>query len=471
MGATATGIERAQLLVRNGYLVHWNVDGLPVTTTFTGKIGTAKFYAAGFTLGYLVDDVAYLDNHVTLVLRYHKEKNCRHSIRKRRIHKESGSGTDKDPQNVINYTCAVYWREERLMDYNNRWNLHYAIDNLSRSSSVHWLSLLNSLMLVGVLSLVAATFVYQLVRADHRISAKEEAPETDHRWRLLAADAIQQPRTVGVLSMLAAYGVWSLVATLDVLLTLFLNNELHFGLAISASAFFNNHQGLIFMCSAALSTTLLAGMVVINCVMWVKESSNAVPFGTFVVIVVFFAVVEIPICLLGGMMDNGVGFSLRSSLMMSYTPLLSSFLPQPGIHRQLAFAENSLAFSEKGTVLSGSSFLFTTTRFIVLCLYFGIIPFVSEAAVMLTYVLLTVFYDAHWQWMSFAMPTFLSVYILLYSVYYHVYHLQIVDFVSSLIYFAYMALVSVTLGIACGAVGVSSSLLYLRKIYSAAKRD
>lgn len=96
---------------------------------------------------------------------------------------------------------------------------------------------------------------------------------------------------------------------------------------------------------------------------------------------------------------------------------------------------------------------------------------VAEAAVMLTYVLLTVFYDAHWQWMSFAMPTFLSVYILLYSVYYHVYHLQIVDFVSSLIYFAYMALVSVTVGIACGAVGVSSSLLYLRKIYSAAKRD
>lgn len=150
---------------------------------------------------------------------------------------------------MINYTCAVYWREERLMDYNNRWNLHYAIDNLSRSSSVHWLSLLNSLMLVGVLSLVAATFVYQLVRADHRISAKEEAPETDHRWRLLAADAIQQPSTVGVLSTLAAYGVWSLVATLDVLLTLFLNNELHFGLAISASAFFNNHQGSIFMCS------------------------------------------------------------------------------------------------------------------------------------------------------------------------------------------------------------------------------
>lgn len=546
MSTSIGSLKRADYLVKNGYVVHWNVDGLPGATTFTGKTRSAKYYAAGFPLGFVEDDIAYLYNHVTLVLRYHTEKNNRHSIVGFEVYPRSidddrclteydyydnfailpeGPKKSQEKNHLIHYTYSVYWREDNTIDYNSRWDLYYANDILRNGKSVRWISLVNSLMLVTVVSLVAATFVYRLFKSDN-VSIKESEHDADDLWKTLAHNAMDPPQNIRILSTLTACGVQSIVAAVGVLLTLFINNSLHFGSSISASAFFNNHQGAIFTCSliillasgfassflgiivhkllvndppgllyrgyttlvlsfifsALLPSVTLGGMLVINMIVWAKESSNALPFGTLVLIVILFAVVEIPLGLFGGILGNGISFSPRSFLVTSYVALsaqrsafgfmpdrrkvlitiLFGIIPFGIVYVDLQLILNSI-WLEKTTFFYMYGFLLFTTLLLLVV--------VAESSVLITYFSLTVFKDPQWQWLSFGVSSSIGFYVFLYSIYYHIYHLLIADFVSSLIYFSYMALVSAAIGIGCGAVGVISSLLFVRKIYSTAKRD
>ena len=49
--------------------------------------------------------------------------------------------------------------------------------------------------------------------------------------------------------------------------------------------------------------------------------------------------------------------------------------------------------------------------------------------------------------------------------------LNVDDFVSGLLYFVYMALASLMIGIASGSIGVLTGLIFIRKIYGAIKVD
>lgn len=547
MSASMNGLRRADQLVKNGYVVHWSVDGLPGATTFKGQTGSSKYYAAGFPLGFVEDDISYLYNHVTLVLRYHKERNGRHSIVGFEVYPKSIDDDrclneddlyenfpiiPHDPvkqaqekNHIIHYTYSVYWREDHTITYNSRWDLYYANDNLKNTSSVRWISLVNSLMLAALVSLIAATFVYKLFKHNAKLSSKDHSDEDD-LWKSLAHEAMQPPLNVVVLSTLNAYGLQSIVAAIGVLSTLFLNNTLHFGSSISANAFFNNHQGAIFTCSlvillasgfassfggiiihkllsndapglvyrgrpnaifsfmfsALLPSVMLGGMLIINCIVWAKESSNALPFGTIVLIMILIAVIEIPLGLFGGILGNTVSFDPRSFLVSSYIPLkvsnttfkfsptkktvaLTAFfglIPFGIVYVDLQLILNTI-WLEKTSFFYMYGFLLSTTLLVLIV--------VAESAVIITYISLTVLHDPHWQWLSFGASSSIGYYVFLYTIYYYLYHLQIADFVSSLIYFSYMSLVSMTIGIACGTVGVTSSLLFVRKIYSSAKRD
>ena len=69
-------LKRASELIKDGYVNHWSIDGLPGATTFESTNHRKKYYAAGFPMGFVNPDdgISYLYNHVMLVIRYHKEK-------------------------------------------------------------------------------------------------------------------------------------------------------------------------------------------------------------------------------------------------------------------------------------------------------------------------------------------------------------------------------------------------------------
>lgn len=226
-----SALAKAQEVVSEGYVAEWIVDNLPGATRFVTVDKTRKYYAAGFKMGYedtslgLMHPRYYINNHVTLVIRYHKAPGAGGRQGKKvivgfEVYPKSIGTTNRDqnglPQNlqdsdnpmeltmysnmtyravnatdysyledvdgddenaslVIPYTYSVYFREEEHIDWANRWDLYFV--NQEDSVNIHWFAIINSLVIAGLLSAVVAVILARAVRGDIKVykdSALEE---------------------------------------------------------------------------------------------------------------------------------------------------------------------------------------------------------------------------------------------------------------------------------------------------------
>ena len=372
-----TGVRKADRLIRDGYVVHWLVDGLPGATTFVLGNGDNKYYAAGFPLGFVsTDGTAYIYNHVMLVMRYHKSPFAGRfnivgfEVYPKSVHNEVCPGTSKNyknfaltfakagtppPKTTIPYTYLVYWREDNLVDYNHRWELYYRGDALAKSQLVHWLSFVNSVVLLALVTLAVAVVLARVLRANLqrvRLDADAVDAAAAAQWRRLLGQLRQRPRLAPVLSLLVALGAQTLCVAMGVLTMFTLNSQ--FLLDNSpAHMFFNNHQGAFFSLTLAffvlssvvpsfvgvvlhkilhhdcvtdryparklarllavycafLPLLIAATMLTLNLFVWAKRSSMALPFGTICVLALLFLGC-LPLGVAGGYYGNRVALRL-----------------------------------------------------------------------------------------------------------------------------------------------------------------
>lgn len=237
------GVHRARELIEDGYVVEWIVDNLPGATSFVTTDKTHKYYAAGFKLGY--QDISpatgkpryFLNNHLTLVIRWRKApgsagdrgekvivgfevftKSMEAAKRDREgcpqdVHGENAgmelyvasNTTAVDSQYAhssyippeddliedgstltIPYTYAVYFREDEKIDWANRWDLYF--NNQDQSTSIHWLAIVNSLVICALLTAVVVLIISRTMTGEgsHRMESGIE----EGQLKLLSKDAI-----------------------------------------------------------------------------------------------------------------------------------------------------------------------------------------------------------------------------------------------------------------------------------------
>lgn len=225
------GIKRAQKLVEDGYVVEWIVDNLPGATSFVTVDRSHKYYAAGFKLGYkdfskVTGNPRYfVNNHVTLVIRWRKasgrtgenggkvivgfevytksvEARHRDSLGcPQDIHGESygfelyisqnatyleskypGSSYLPEEDDVddgstlsIPYTYSVYFREEERIEWSKRWELYF--NNQEEGSAIHWLAIVNSLVICGLLSALVVVILSRTIFGDGKGLMKDGVSE------------------------------------------------------------------------------------------------------------------------------------------------------------------------------------------------------------------------------------------------------------------------------------------------------
>ena len=79
--------------------------------------------------------------------------------------------------------------------------------------------------------------------------------------------------------------------------------------------------------------------------------------------------------------------------------------------------------------------------------------------------------DYRWWWRSYLSAASSGAYLMLYSLWYFFAKLKIVGFVPSVLYFSYMAMISVTFAMLTGSIGFFACLWLTRRIYAAIKVD
>lgn len=551
--ANEKGLDRATQLIRDGYVVQWAVDGLPGATTFLSQHNN-KYYAAGYSLGFVEKDVAYIHNHAMIVIRWHRERKTRKNtivgfeVYPKSVSDESCPGASKDYKNLpvssytkqieaakaegtvfkqrIPWTYSVYWREDTSVDYSLRWDMYYENESNTNNHKIHWLSVVNALVLVGFLSLIVAIVLVKVLKKD--IQSQHILEEEDKSsWRTLSNEVSKSPRWALLLTLFVANGTQMLVACLGVIGISVFNTKLgsmHQGSVYLVSIFFfvtsgavSSYVGVIlhklfhngqinteYKVRSAVSLSIIFsgtvpaavfGIVLfLNFFVWAKQSSYALPLGTIVVLILLFLAIEIPLGIMGGILGNkrkaaadsvlnsGSGsiekkpFSLKqkttdyirilTTRSWIHNPILSTaifgLIPFSIVYVELAFVFNSIWF-EKTTFYYMYGFLFVTVILLV--------AIVIESTIIAVYISLAVYNNPSWQWLSFRVGSSVGVYIYLYSIFYFVVYLDVNDFLSGVLYFTYMGIACSLLAITFGAVASITGLTFIKNIYGAVKMD
>ncbi|KAL1999188.1 hypothetical protein VTN02DRAFT_4906 [Thermoascus thermophilus] len=215
------GVKRGRQLIKDAYVAEWIVDNLPGATSFVTVDRSRKYYAAGFKLGSLDFPAGsrkpryLIYNHFTLVIRWRKapgkageqgrkvivgfevypksisannreESGCpkevfdEHEPLELYIAPNTSKLAEKYPESSylpeedddaddsatlkIPYTYSVYFREDDKIEWSNRWDLYFS--NQSEGSMTHWLAILNSLIISGVLGVTVLVIWGRTVQGD-----------------------------------------------------------------------------------------------------------------------------------------------------------------------------------------------------------------------------------------------------------------------------------------------------------------
>lgn len=219
---TRRDIKYARELVSDGYVAEWIVDNLPGATSFVTVDKTRKYYAAGFKIGSKDYSPSsgkpryFLNNHLTIVLRYRKA-NGKDGERGRKVivgfevytksigpgnrqsggcpadvhdpeeafelymppnstdwesqysHSsyypaETGEDLDDGATMEIPYSYSVYFREDEKIEWAHRWDLYFV--NQDEGSRIHWLAIVNSVIIAGLLTAIVAMILARTIRGD-----------------------------------------------------------------------------------------------------------------------------------------------------------------------------------------------------------------------------------------------------------------------------------------------------------------
>ncbi|KAH8889821.1 endomembrane protein 70 [Thozetella sp. PMI_491] len=251
MEVTRADLKRARQMVQDGYVVEWIVDNLPGATSFVTVDKTRKYYASGFKLGYTDPSSArpryYLNNHHTIVIRYRrapgragdnggrvvvgfevytksigpknprKEDGCPadlHDIEQnfelymapnktsgsRREYAHSSYHPDEEMDDNVNdnakltipYTYSVYFREDQSIEWSRRWDLYFV--NQEEGSKIHWLAIVNSLIICGLLTGIVLMILAKTIRTDIKGYRDATAEEGRLRAKRKAKSASQSSK-------------------------------------------------------------------------------------------------------------------------------------------------------------------------------------------------------------------------------------------------------------------------------------
>ncbi|KAM3508734.1 hypothetical protein MY10362_001015 [Beauveria mimosiformis] len=590
----ADDLRRAKDMIRDTYVTEWIVDNLPGATSYVSVDKTRKYYASGFKLGYSELSPStgqthyYLNNHHTIVIRYRKapgkagDRGANIVVGFEVYPKSIGNGSKRDAEGcpvdlqhvehalelrmgpntktetaprygdekllqterrsfdddtesgtlTVPYTYSVYFREDNTIEWSHRWDLYFV--NQEDGARIHWLAIVNSLIICGMLTAIVMVIIARTVNSDIKgyketmesksrgkrvkkdvptglldqggdglgadLSDTEEALEDVTGWKQLHTDVFRAPQRGYLLAPLVGSGMQLFFMAMGLVLLSalgFLNPSFRggfisvgVGLFVFAGVFSGYFSARVFksfdgkdyrknaMVTALLFPGLMFGLVfIVNLFVWAQASSTAIPFGSLVLIVVLWLCFQVPLVYAGAY----YGFVKAGGWQH---PTRTTTIP-----RQLP---NHAWYSKsmQAVLLAGLipfAVIFIELLFVFQSLWqnksgyyymFGFLAVVSvilvvtiaEVTVVTIYIQLCS-ENYHWWWQSFFVGGSSAVWIFAYSVWYYMFKLHITGFVSSMLFFIYTLIACCVYGLLTGTIGFLSAYAFVRRIYSAIKVD
>jgi transmembrane 9 superfamily protein 2/4 len=498
------------------------VDNLPAATQYLRQEEdvTDYIYMNGFPVGLLQKGHYYLHNHVRIKLSFHSNPesyvgyrivgfevephSITQSIRDEGDGEVSASCTttykqteyfDIDAHETVWYTYDVVWMESDIR-WASRWDNYLKMEG----GKVHWLSILNSAMIVLFLTGLVAMILLRTVHRDvvkYNELATQEEIEEETGWKLVHGDVFRKPQrsmilvaTVGCGCQLLGMAIVTMVfggmgflspAHRGGLLqsTLLLFTFMGAVAGYAAARLYKFYQGDKWKDAAWMTALLYPGSVflmffIMNLLIWGEASAGAVPFLTLFTLLVLWFGISVPLVFLGahlGFRQSTIEVPLRINTMAREIPkqpwymgvwltsMVGGILPFGAVFTELFFIMSSIWQHQ----------VYYMFGFLVLVMIILIVT-CAEISITLTYFQLTS-EDYNWWWKSFFASGSSGLYVFLYACVYFNQRLQIEKFVSVILYFGYMLMISGLFGVLTGTIGCLSTFAFCKFIYGSIKVD
>lgn len=395
------------------------------------------------------------------------------------------------------WTYDVVWTLSDVK-WASRWDVYLKMHD----SEIHWFSILNSLMIVIFLSVIVAMIMIRTLHRDlmryNQVDVNdEETLQEETGWKLVHGDVFRAPALPSLLATLVGTGAQVLGMALSTIIfaVIGLLSPSNRGALMSAVLLLFVFMGMF----AGFTSTRLYSMFglaqeswrrntiatallfpginfgvffALNLLVWSQGSSGAIPFFELFAILVLWFGVSVPLVYFGSYIASkreSIKHPVKVNFIERIIPeqnwysgpmasiLLGGILPFGAVFIEVFFIMSSLWLHRFYYVFGFLLMVFLIL--LVTCV---------EITIVLCYFHLCA-EDYRWWWRSFFTSGSSAGYLLLYSVVYFSTRLNISDFVSVVLFFGYMSLISFFFFVLTGSVGFMSTLLFVRKIYGSVK--
>ena len=400
------------------------------------------------------------------------------------------------------FTYDVTWKENPDLEWASRWDVYLSMDNLI-PAKVHWLSIANSLVIVVVLSAMIAAILVRNLRRDisryNRLATDEEKAEDleEYGWKLVHADVFRPPNSPMILAVCCGTGAQILGMTITTIFfsaigfmsparrgrllmaELFLYVVMGSVAGYVSARFYKTFKGkswqMCTTCTAFCFPGFAFGLfALMNLIAVIKHSTDAVPFGTIVVLVILWFGISTPLVFAGaylGYKQDAVEFPVNTSSIPRQIPDQPWFMGVPftlAIGGILPFGS---CFVELYYIMASVWMDYYYYVFGFLFLVFLILVITcAEITVLFTYFQLCS-EDYHWWWRSFSNGGSTAIYVAIYSVYAFFTQLHASSLAAYVLYFGYMGLICAGMFLMMGFVGMSTALWFNKTIFGSIKID
>jgi len=541
------------------YVVNWVVDNLPAAAKIVVEGEETVLYEHGYFLGgHMYADGAspldalfsetpitpivtahYINNHVSITIKTHsgdfegkrvvvveaEPKSIRHSHTTWDVEPKFMSVPAEciDPEQSMRppmvisvddtqlnsagnvevvLTYSIGW-EPSPIRWASRWDIYLSM-NHRYDDEVHWFAIINSLLIIFLLTGMVALIMMRTLRKDvlyyNRVLTDEERAEEKEEsgWKLVHGDVFRPPAQfpmlfsamIGTSSQLLGMAIVTLFfaavgflspanrgSLMIALVSLFVLMGSAGG--YTSARTYKSFGGKEWQKCILLTAFLFPGICFslfffVNLCVWHMGSSGAVPFGSMFAMLALWMGISVPLTFLGAY------FGFRKPK----TEPATAVSPYPrAIPDQVWYLRPVIMVPVGGILPFGAVFveLFFILSSIWLDQFYYVYGFLvlvfvilvitcSELTVVMVYFQLCA-EDYQWWWRSFFTSGSCAFYMWCYSCFYFMTKLDMVLFVSGVVYFAYMWMVCLGFFLITGLVGYASSSYFIHTIYGALKVD